>query len=82
MISSAGDPIYSDFSTAWVVGVVAWQGQVTPLYDPEEFHNIQTALLGAQKFFYPNWPYPPTFSFVMAPFALLPYFWSFVAWII
>jgi len=80
VISSAGDPIYSDFSTAWVVGVQAWQGKVAPLYDPAEFLKIQTALLGTQKFFYPNWPYPPTFSFVMAPFGLLPYFWSFVAW--
>ena len=80
VISGSGEPIYSDFSTAWVVGVQAWQGQVAPLYDPAEFLKIQTALLGTQKFFYPNWPYPPTFSFIMAPFGLLPYFGSFVGW--
>ena len=80
VISSSGVPIYSDFSTAWVVGVQALQGQVAPLYDPAKFLEIQTALLGAQKFFYPNWPYPPIFSLVMAPFGLLPYFWSFVTW--
>jgi arabinofuranan 3-O-arabinosyltransferase len=80
VISSSGGPIYSDFSTAWVVGVQALQGQVAPLYDPAKFLEIQTALLGAQKFFYPNWPYPPIFSLVMAPFGLLPYFWSFVTW--
>jgi arabinofuranan 3-O-arabinosyltransferase len=80
VISSSGAPIYSDFSTAWVAGVMALQGQVAPLYDPAKFLKIQTALLGAQKFFYPNWPYPPPFSLIMAPFGLLPYFWSFVAW--
>jgi hypothetical protein len=80
IISSSGAPIYTDFSTAWVVGVQALQGEVVRLYDPAEFLKIQTGLLGAQKFFYPNWPYPPTFSMIMAPFALLPYFWSFVVW--
>jgi arabinofuranan 3-O-arabinosyltransferase len=80
VVSNSGTPIYSDFSTAWVVGVQALHGVVTPLYNPAEFLKIQTTLLGAQKFFYPNWPYPPTFSLVMAPFALLPYFWSFVGW--
>ena len=80
VISNSGAPIYSDFSTAWVVGVQALQGEVAHLYDPAEFLKIQTAILGAQNFFYPNWCYPPTFSLIMAPFALLPYFWSFVAW--
>ena len=80
VISNSGTPVYSDFSTAWVVGVQALQGQVVPLYDPAKFLEIQTTLLGAQKFFYPNWPYPPIFSLVMAPFGLLPYFWSFVTW--
>jgi arabinofuranan 3-O-arabinosyltransferase len=80
VVSNSGTPIYSDFSTAWVVGVQALHGVVAPLYNPTEFLKIQTTLLGAQKFFYPNWPYPPTFSLILAPFALLPYFWSFVAW--
>ena len=44
------------------------------------FVTIQTALLGTQKFLYPNWPYPPTLCLLMAPFALLPYLWSFVTW--
>lgn len=81
LVSGSGTPIYTDFSTGWVSGVQALHGEVASLYDPAEFLKIQTALLGAQKFFYPNWPYPPTFSLIMAPFALLPYFWSFVTWI-
>src|SRR5438105_1560189 len=76
VVSNSGTPIYSDFSTAWVVGVQALHGVVTPLYNPAEFLKIQKTLLGAQEFFYPNWPYPPTFSLITAPFALLPYFCS------
>src|ERR1700719_3642638 len=44
-VSSSGAPIYSDFSTAWVVGIKALHGEVAPLYDPAEFLKIQTAIL-------------------------------------
>src|SRR3954468_17392207 len=43
VVTGSGEPIYSDFSTAWVVGREAWQGLVAPLYDPVEFLKIQTA---------------------------------------
>lgn len=80
IVSSSGSPIYSDFTTGWVAGVQALHGEVALLYDPADFLKIQRAILGAQKFLYPNWPYPPTFSLILGPFALLPYFLSFVTW--
>jgi Glycosyltransferase family 87 len=80
IVTRAGAPIYTDFTTCWVAGLEALHRNVAALYDPAEFAKIQTALLGAQDFLYPNWPYPPTFSLIMAPFAVLPYFWAFVAW--
>jgi arabinofuranan 3-O-arabinosyltransferase len=80
IVTSTGAPIYTDFTTCWVAGIQALRGTVAILYDPAEFLKIQTALLGAQDYLYPNWPYPPTFPLFMAPFALLPYFWAFVAW--
>lgn len=80
IISSTGAPLYTDFTTAWVAGVQALQGDVAALYDAADFLKIQTALLGTQQYFYPNWPYPPTFPLLLAPFALLPYLWSFVTW--
>jgi hypothetical protein len=80
IINSAGAPIYTDFSTCWVVGIEALHGNVATLYDSAEFVKIQMALLGVRDFAYPNWPYPPTFSLLMAPFALLPYSWSFIVW--
>jgi hypothetical protein len=63
-----------------VAGIQALHGNTTALYDSAEFLKIQTTLLGAQDFLYPNWPYPPTFSLFLVVFALLPYFWAFVAW--
>src|SRR5438128_2495203 len=80
IVSGTGAPLYTDYTTAWVAGVQALHGNVAALYDPAEFLQIQTALLGSQDLLYPNWPYPPTFPLIMAPFALLPYLWAFVAW--
>jgi arabinofuranan 3-O-arabinosyltransferase len=80
IVSSSGAPIYADFSTCWVAGVQALHGNISALYDATAFLKIQSALLGPQEFLYPNWPYPPPFSLIMLPFALLPYFWAFVAW--
>ncbi len=50
------------------------------MYDPVELAKIQAALFGPTNFFYPNWPYPPTFFLVLAPLALLPYREAFLAW--
>jgi len=80
IIDGAGAPIYSDFTTCWVAGIQALHGNTAALYDSAEFLKIQTALLGARDFFYPNWPYPPTFFLFVTPFAMLPYFWAFVIW--
>ena len=80
IVTGEGAPIYTDFTTFWVGGMQALYGDVAALYDPAEFLKAQTALLGAQGFLYPNWPYPPTFFLIIAPFALLPYFWAFVSW--
>jgi arabinofuranan 3-O-arabinosyltransferase len=80
IINIKGAPIYSDFTTAWIVGLQALQGNVSTLYDPAEFQKMQTTLLGPLELYYPNWPYPPSFSLLMAPFAILPYLWALIAW--
>jgi hypothetical protein len=73
-------PVYSDFITPWIAGVQALHGDTAPLYDPTEFVKLQKALIGPKDYFYPNWPYPPTFFFVLVPFAMLPYAYAFVVW--
>ena len=80
IIDRAGMPVYSDFTDAWVAGIEALRGKAALIYEPAEFIRIQSALLGPRDFFYPNWPYPPTFLLVLAPFGVLPYFDAFVAW--
>jgi hypothetical protein len=71
IIDRAGMPVYSDFTDAWVAGIEALRGNAAQIYEPAEFIRIQSALLGARDFFYPNWPYPPTFLLILAPFGEL-----------
>jgi arabinofuranan 3-O-arabinosyltransferase len=80
ILDRRGVPVYSDFICPWLAGVQALHGDTALLYDPVEFAKIQEALVGPKDYFYPNWPYPPTFFFVLIPFALLPYAYAFIAW--
>src|SRR6266436_9874180 len=80
IVDTRGVPVYSDFICPWVAGVQALHGDTALLYDPAEFAKIQEALVGPRDYFYPNWPYPPTFFFVLAPFTVLPYPYGFIAW--
>ena len=80
IVASGGLPIYTDFAWAWAGALQALHGEAARLYDPAEFVKIQAALFGPRDYFYPNWPYPPMFFLILAPFALLPYFYAFVGW--
>ncbi len=79
-VDHAGLPVYTDFSTIWVAGVNALHGEAAALYDSAKFIDMQAALLGPIKIDYPNWPYPPTFSLLAAPFGLLPYVYALLTW--
>ena len=80
LIDGAGVPIYADFACAWAAAVQALQVDAASLYDPAEFVKVQAALVGPRDYFYPNWPYPPTFFLILAPFTVLPYRYAFIAW--
>src|SRR5215831_1087215 len=73
-------PIYTDFACAWAAAVQALHADATALYDPVEFVKVQAALVGPRDYFYPNWPYPPTFLLILAPFSPLSYGWGFIGW--
>jgi hypothetical protein len=73
-------PIYTDFACAWAAAVQALHADATTLYDPVEFVKVQVALVGPRDYFYPNWPYPPTFFLILAPFTALPYLGAFITW--
>jgi arabinofuranan 3-O-arabinosyltransferase len=80
IVTSGGLPIYTDFACAWAAAVLALHGDAASLYDPAEFVKVQAALVGPTDYFYPNWPYPPTFFLILGPFTVLPYLLGFVAW--
>lgn len=80
IIDRAGAPAYTDFTTMWVAGIEALRGHAAGLYDSATFVKLQTALLGPQKFLYPNWPYPPSVLLIAVPFGALPYRDAFLAW--
>jgi glycosyl transferase family 87 len=73
-------PVYTDFTSQWVAAVLALHGQAASLADPAEFNRIQAAFVGPTEFFYPHWPYPPSFLLILAPFTVLPYILAFVGW--
>jgi arabinofuranan 3-O-arabinosyltransferase len=80
LVDSAGVPVYTDFACAWAAAVQSLHGDAASLYDPAEFVRVQAALVGPRDYFYPNWPYPPTFFLILAPFTTLPYGYAFITW--
>jgi hypothetical protein len=80
IVDTKGVPIYTDFACAWIAALEAMDGQAALLYDPAKFVEMQAALVGTSDEIYPNWPYPPTFLLILAPFAVLPYLYAFVTW--
>ena len=80
LVDTAGVPVYTDFACAWAAAVQALHGDAASLYDPTEFAKVQAALVGPRDYFYPNWPYPPVFFLILAPFTVLPYPYAFIAW--
>jgi arabinofuranan 3-O-arabinosyltransferase len=80
IVDHSGAPLYGDFTDAWVAGWHALNAEAAQLYDSDEFVRIQKALLGSRDFFYPNWPYPPTFFLILAPLSTLPYRCAFLTW--
>jgi len=80
IIDSTGLPIYTDFACGWIAALEAARGHAASLYDPAKFVEMQAVLVGPSDGIYPNWPYPPTFFLIFAPFAALDYLQAFIAW--
>jgi arabinofuranan 3-O-arabinosyltransferase len=80
IVNSDGLPIYTDFACAWAATMQALHGDASLLYDPTQFVKVQVALVAPADYYYPNWPYPPTFFLFLAPFTLLGYLCGFIGW--
>lgn len=70
----------SDFFPLYTAGSLALQGQAAVAYDFESLRAAQVAL-GGEFRRYGGWFNPPTFLFVTAPLALLPYVTAFFVWL-
>jgi arabinofuranan 3-O-arabinosyltransferase len=80
IVNSNGLPIYTDFACAWAATMQALHGDASVLYDPAQFVKVQAAFVAPADYYYPNWPYPPTFFLFLAPFTLVHYLYGFIAW--
>jgi hypothetical protein len=80
IVNVTGLPIYTDFACGWAATLQAIHGHAASLYDPAKFVEMQRAMVAASDYIYPNWPYPPTFFLIFAPFAALNYLHAFIAW--
>jgi arabinofuranan 3-O-arabinosyltransferase len=80
LVGSQGMPLYSDFTDAWVAGREALRGHTALLYNPAEFVKLKKELVEPASFYFPNWPYPPTYLLLLAPLAMLPQITAFLTW--
>lgn len=73
-----GEPIGSDFIAYWTASDLALEGDPSKAYDQAAIAEVQRRMLPDRLAFAP-WIYPPTFLLLVLPLALLPYLWSYLA---
>ena len=79
-LQSPGGHIGGDFLVFWAAAKMIAVAPAADLYELAKFRDFVSQLLGRDWGFHP-WPYPPGFVFIVAPFALMPYAWSYLAWL-
>lgn len=77
MLDFRGKPLGYDFITFWGASSLTLEGRPEAAFDPVETVAAQAKAVGGSEvdFF---WHYPPTYQFVTAPLALLPYPVAFI----
>ena len=80
LLNKNGAPVYSDFTNMFVAGWQALHGNAASAYDPVAHVKAQDALVGAGHASFSLWPYPPTYFFILAPLATLPYVAALLIW--
>jgi hypothetical protein len=81
LIDSAGRLADSDFVDVWAAGKLALQGQPALAYDWAVHREAEVAALGHDFTGNYGWHYPPTFLFVAAALAALPYLPASLLWL-
>ncbi len=69
-----------DFINNWVGPRLAFSGRVRQLFDLRDYWHLLSLEYGRALPFH-NWSYPPSILLLLLPFACLPYFMAYAAWI-
>jgi arabinofuranan 3-O-arabinosyltransferase len=82
LIDARGEPVANDFVNVWAAGRLALDGQAAAAYDWTLHKAAESRALGHDFANYYGWHYPPTFLFVAAALATLPYLAAAVVWLV
>ena len=71
-----------DYVTFRLAATMALEGRAAAAYQLPLFTAGLESLVGHAGPFWLNWPYPPSFTLILVPFALLPYGAAGIAWLL
>jgi Glycosyltransferase family 87 len=80
LIGPDGRSISTDFVGVWAAGRLALEGHAAAVYDWPTHKAMEVLALGHPFHGYYGWHYPPTFLFVAASLALMPFTAAYVLW--
>jgi arabinofuranan 3-O-arabinosyltransferase len=83
LVEPGGGGVPTDFVGVWAAGRLVLEGHPAAAYNWTLHKAVEVAAVGHQFEGYYAWFYPPSFLFVAAPLALMPYptasaFWAFL----
>ena len=81
LLDAYGRPIANDFVDVWAAGHLALDGNAAAAYDWTLHKAAEVAAVGHDFENYYGWHYPPTFFFVAATLAMLPYSAAALVWL-
>jgi hypothetical protein len=81
LTDAQGRPIANDFVNVFAAGQLADEGNATSAYDVSLQKAAEVRAIGHEFEGYYGWPYPPTFLFVAAALAVLPYLFAAIVWL-
>jgi arabinofuranan 3-O-arabinosyltransferase len=80
LANDSGAPVYHDFAHFWVAGWQALHGETASLDGQAAFKEVQDGAAGLGLPPYSFLSYPPTFTLILVPLAMLPYLAAFLTW--
>ena len=81
LADAQGQPIANDFVNVWAAGRLTLDGDPAAAYDWSVHKAAEVRAVGHDFANYYGWHYPPTFLFVAAALATLPYLAAAIVWL-